>query len=118
MARKNESWGIEVGANALKAIHLAGTVDGVEVLEYEVMPFKKILTTPDLNVDEAIEVGLDQFLSKHDLSRTTVMVSVPGHLALARFAKLPPVDPKKIPDIVKFEAYDATTQPSHDLEPL
>ncbi|MEE9213163.1 MAG: type IV pilus assembly protein PilM, partial [Phycisphaeraceae bacterium] len=116
MARKNESWGIEVGANALKAIHLARTEDGVEVLEYEVMPFKKILTTPDLNVDEAIEVGLDQFLSKHDLSRTTVMVSVPGHLALARFAKLPPVDPKKIPDIVKFEAVQQIPFPIDQVE--
>lgn len=30
--------------------------------------------------------------------------SIPGHSSFARFAKLPPVEPKKVPEIVKFEA--------------
>ena len=33
-----------------------------------------------------------------------VAVSVPGQSGLARFIKLPPVESKKIPDIVKYEA--------------
>ena len=31
-------------------------------------------------------------------------ISVPGQSGLARFIKLPPVEAKKIPDIVKYEA--------------
>ncbi len=33
-----------------------------------------------------------------------VAISVPGQSGLARFIKLPPVESKKIPDIVKYEA--------------
>ena len=31
-------------------------------------------------------------------------ISVPGQSGLARFIKLPPVESKKIPDIVRYEA--------------
>lgn len=104
MPAKNDAWGIEVGANAIKALHLVRDGDELEVRNYEVLPFRKVLTTPDLDVEEAIQVGLDQLMNRHDLGRSTVVASVPGHMAFARFAKLPPVDPKELPKIVKFEA--------------
>ena len=116
MARRNDSWGIEVGANAIKAMRLARVGKGVELLEYEVLPFKQVLTTPEVNVEEAVQVNLDAFLAKHDLSKSNVVVSVPGHLAFARFAKLPPVEPKKIPDIVRFEAQQQIPFPIDQVE--
>ena len=39
---------------------------------------------------------------------------MPGHSAFARVAKLPPVEPKKIPDIVKFEAVQQIPFPIED----
>lgn len=116
MGRRNDSWGIEIGANALKAIRLLRKGDDVSVAEYDVLPFKKVLTTPDLNVDEAIQLNLDQFLSRHQVSRSNVVVSVPGHMAFARFAKLPPVDPKQIPKIVHFEAVQQIPFPIDQVE--
>lgn len=116
MSKKNDSWGIEVGANAIKALRLIREGNNVTLSEFDVLPFKKVLTTPDLNVDEAIQINLDQLMQRHDLTRSTVMVSVPGHMAFARFAKLPPVDPKKIPDIVKFEAVQQIPFPIEQVE--
>lgn len=116
MSKKNDCWGIEVGANAIKAMRLQRVGGEVNVVEYEVMPFKRILTTPDLNVDEHIRVALDQLVNTHDLSKSTVMVSIPGHMAFARFAKLPPVEPKKIPDIVEFEAAQQVPFPIEQVE--
>ena len=116
MAKKNDAWGIELGADAIKAVRLTRTPDGVDLVDYDVIPFKQILTTPDINVDEAIQVNLDAFLQKHDLKGSTVVVSVPGNMAFARFAKLPPVDPKKIPDIVKFEAVQQIPFPIDQVE--
>lgn len=116
MGKRNDCWGIEVGANAIKAIRLQRLKDQVILADFEVLPFKKPLTTPDLNVSEAIQVNLDQFLSKHPVSRSTVMTSVPGHMAFARFAKLPPVDPKRIPDIVRFEAVQQIPFPIEQVE--
>jgi type IV pilus assembly protein PilM len=116
MSKKNDSWGIEVGANALKAIRLVRDGNEVEVAAYDVIPFKKVLTTPDLAVDEAIKVNLDQFLARHDLSKSAVVVSVPGNMAFARFAKLPPVEPKKIGEIVKYEAMQQIPFPIEQVE--
>ena len=116
MSKANDCWGIEVGANAIKAIRLVRKAEELTLADYDVLPFKTVLTTPDLNVDEAIQVGLDQFLSRHNLSRSTVVISVPGHMAFARFAKLPPVEPKRIPDIVRFEAVQQIPFPIEDVE--
>lgn len=116
MPSKNDCWGIEVGANAIKAIRLGRSGARVDVLDYDILPFKTILTTPDLNVDEAIQVNLDAFMAKHDVSKSSVIVSVPGHTAFARFAKLPPVEPKKIPDIVRFEAVQQIPFPIEQVE--
>jgi len=41
---------------------------------------------------------------------------MPGNAGLARFAKLPPVEPKKIPDIVKFEAVQQIPFPIEEVE--
>lgn len=116
MSKKNDCWGIEVGSHAIKAIRLVRSGDKVTVVDYDILPFKKILTTPDLNVDEAIQLNLDQFLSKRSVSRSSVVVSVPGNAAFARFAKLPPVEPKRIPDIVKFEAVQQIPFPIDQVE--
>ncbi len=116
MPSSTDCWGIEVGANAVKAIRLRRSGSTISVVDFDVLPFKKILTTPDTDADEQIRVALDQFLLKHEVKRSTVMVSVPGHMAFARFAKLPPVEPKKIPDIVKFEAVQQIPFPIDEVE--
>src|SRR5690606_28006740 len=48
--------------------------------------------------------ALEQFLSRNDVKGHGVAISVPGQSGLSRFFKPPPVDAKKIPDIVRFEA--------------
>ncbi len=104
MATSNACWGIEVGAGGIKAVKLVLDGEGVRVAEFVVMPHKRVLSTPDLNQDDATRLALGAFVNQYDLSKTRVAVSVPGHAAFARFAKLPPVEPKQIPKIVRFEA--------------
>lgn len=116
MARKNEAWGIEVGAQAIKAIKLVRQGTGAVVEDFEVVPFKQILTTPDLNVEEEIRLALDGLAQRHDIDRSQVVVSVPGHKAFARFAKLPPVDPSKVQQIVAYEAQQQIPFPIEQVE--
>ncbi|MCG8510906.1 MAG: type IV pilus assembly protein PilM, partial [Rhodospirillales bacterium] len=116
MPSKNDSWGIEIGANALKAVHLVKHGSRAELEDYGIIPFKTILSTPDLNVDEMIQVNLDAFMTKHDVSKSNVVVSVPGHMAFARFAKMPPVEPRKIPEIVRYEAIQQIPFPIQQVE--
>ena len=46
----------------------------------------------------------EQFLVANTVKGDRVAVSVSGQTGLARFIKLPPVEAKKIPDIVRYEA--------------
>ena len=116
MAATRSAWGIEVGAFAIKALRLERQGDEVRVTDFLVIPHRKVLTTPDLQQDEMIRIGLGELISQKDLRNQTIVMSVPGHLAFARFAKLPPVEPKKIPDIVRFEAVQQIPFPIEDVE--
>ncbi|HSW46734.1 MAG TPA: type IV pilus assembly protein PilM [Phycisphaerae bacterium] len=104
MARNKPVWGIDLGQCALKAICLQAAGDKVEAVDYAYIEHGKILSQPGVERAELIAETMKKFLEKHDLSRATIVVGVPGQNTLARFTKLPPVDKKKIPEIVKYEA--------------
>src|SRR5436309_2114385 len=97
-------WGIDLGQCALKAIRLE-MIDGeVTATAFDYIEHPKILSQPDADPDQLTREALDKFLSRNHLRGDMVVISVPGQSGLARFVKLPPVDEKKIADIVKFEA--------------
>jgi type IV pilus assembly protein PilM len=97
-------WGIDIGQSALKALRLE-LVDGeVVATAFDYVEHPKILSQPDADPDQLTREALEKFLSRNTLHGDTVAISVPGQSGLARFVKLPPVEEKKIPDIVRFEA--------------
>lgn len=105
MASVQSVWGIDVGRCALKAIKLRAAGDGkVEVVAHDYVEHAKILTQPDADRPALIAAALEKFLSRNDITKDQVFVSVPGQHTLARFTKLPPVADKRIPDIVRYEA--------------
>ena len=105
MAKGKAVWGIDVGNCALKALKLiVNDEDQVEALAEDYIEHAKILSQPDADPRELISKSLEKFLSRNDITEDNVAIGVPGQHTLARFSKLPPVDPKKIPDIVQFEA--------------
>ncbi len=116
MASNNVCWGIEIGAGAIKALKLVRDGDDVNVADFAIIPHKRVLSTPDIDENDAIRVALGALVNQHDLSKASIAVSVPGHAAFARFVKLPPVDPKKILDIVKFEAVQQIPFPIEEVE--
>ena len=116
MASRRTAWGIEIGAYAIKAIRLERNGDDVSVSDFAVIPHRRVLSTPDIDQDEIIRLGLGQFISQKTLEGEHLVMSVPGHAAFARFAKLPPVEPKKVPDIVKFEAVQQIPFPIDEVE--
>ncbi len=116
MASGAACWGIELGAGAIKALKLSREGETLTVQDYAIVPHKRVLSAPDLDQAEARRVALGTLVSQKDLSGVPISVSVPGHSAFARFAKLPPVEPKKIPDIVKFEAVQQIPFPIEEVE--
>ncbi|MFN0010019.1 MAG: type IV pilus assembly protein PilM [Phycisphaerales bacterium] len=113
---QSSCWGVEVGAGAVKAVKLARDGEGVTVVDFAVVPHKRPLSSPEIDEKDAKRVALGTLISQHELTKSSVAISVPGHTAFARFAKLPPVEPKKIPDIVKFEAVQQIPFPIEEVE--
>jgi type IV pilus assembly protein PilM len=106
MAKSNAVWGIDIGQCALKALRCrAGDTDDQIVAEaFDYIEYPKILSQPDADPAELVREALELFLSRNTVRGDRVSISVSGQSGLARFIKLPPVESKKIPDIVKYEA--------------
>ncbi|HEY2910072.1 MAG TPA: type IV pilus assembly protein PilM [Gemmataceae bacterium] len=97
-------WGIDVGQSALKALRLE-VIDGVlTATAFDYVEHPKILSQPDADPDQLIREALDKFLSRNEIKHDEVAIGIAGQSGLARFVKLPPVEQKKIAEIVKFEA--------------
>jgi type IV pilus assembly protein PilM len=104
----NSVWAIDIGNNSLKALRLRNAGgDVLEVIGFDNIQHGKVLTGSGIKPaerDELIALSLRQFVKQNDLGRDDIVVSVPSQNSFARFVKLPPVEPKRIPEIVKFEA--------------
>lgn len=117
MPASNMCWGIEVGAHAIKAVKLELAGEGkCRVADWAFIPHPKVLSTPGVDPNDVIRVSLGALTNQVDLGKAAIAISVPGHSSFARFAKLPPVDPKKVADIVKFEAAQQIPFPLEEVE--
>ncbi len=107
MARGNAVWGIDVGNCSLKAMRCYVddqdptkiVADACDYIEYPM-----ILTQTGADADQLINDALKEFMSRNNIRGDKVIVSVAGQNGLVRFIKLPPIEAKKIPDIVRYEA--------------
>jgi type IV pilus assembly protein PilM len=99
-------WAIDIGQAALKALKLVPgeTPEQVVAEAFDFIEYPKILSQPDADPDELVREALATFTDRNDLKGCKVAISVPGQSGLVKFIKLPPVEKKRIPDIVKFEA--------------
>jgi type IV pilus assembly protein PilM len=71
---------------------------------FDYIEYPKILSQPGSDPAEMIGDALKQFLSRNTVQGDRVAVSISGQAGLARFIKLPPLEAKKIPDLVRYEA--------------
>src|SRR5208283_2497021 len=99
-------WAIDIGQAALKALKLVPGPNPDEVLAeaFDFIEYPKILSQPDADPEELVREALATFTDRNDVKGCKVAIAVPGQAGLVKFIKLPPVEKKRIPDIVKFEA--------------
>lgn len=105
MARSSAGvWGIEIGQTALKALRCSLVGGEVVADAFDYIEYPKILSQPEAEPEEMINEALTQLLERNDSAGEKVVISVPGQSGLAKFFKPPPVEVKKIADIVRYEA--------------
>ena len=120
MASASKSvWAIDVGNSSLKAICFRQNGDNVEVTENIVIEHSFILSAPgvdEIKRERAISEAIAKLAEKRDLRNEEIIVSVAGQTSFARFIKLPPVDKKKIPKMIQFEAQQQIPFDIHEVE--
>jgi type IV pilus assembly protein PilM len=117
MAKPRAAWGIDIGNRALKAVKLARSGEGVVIQDVDVIEHENILSNAGDNRDQLIQTALAVFTSKHNnLKGSAAAVGVSGQQSFAKFIPLPPVEEKKIPEIVRFEAMQQIPFPLDEVE--
>ena len=106
MAKNTAVWGIDIGQCALKALRCRATDDKTRISAeaFDYIEYPKILSQPEADPVALVKDAIKLFLSRNSVRGDKVVISVSGQSGLARFIKLPPVESRKIPDIVKYEA--------------
>lgn len=100
-------WAIDIGTSSLKALCVRSAGEGLEVVGFDYIEHSKVLSGADVNSQEKhdiIAATLRLFLSQNEVGQNPVAISIAGQNSFSRFIKLPPVEPKKVPEIVQFEA--------------
>src|SRR3954471_4725225 len=116
MASSRFAWGIDIGNRALKAIKLVRDGDSVRVDDFDVIEHETVLSNAGDNREQVMLAALKTFVDKHPMKGGAASVGVSGQSSFARFIKLPPVEEKKIPEIVRFEAIQQIPFPLDDVE--
>ena len=104
MASSSSVWGIEIGQSALKALRCSLIDDEVVADAFDFVEYPKILSQPEADPDELIADAIGQLLERNEGMTDRICVSVPGQSGLSKFFKPPPVEVKKVADLVRYEA--------------
>lgn len=106
MADTRSAWGIDIGQAGLKAIKLRLGDEGekIRAVAFDYIPHPKILSQPDAIPEELIRQSVETFVGRNKVKNDLIAISVSGHTSMAKFIKLPPVEPSKVAEIVRYEA--------------
>jgi type IV pilus assembly protein PilM len=116
MASPRSAWGIDIGNRALKAIKLVRDGETIRVEDFDFVEHDTVLSQAGDNRDDLIKHAIATFVGRKSTKGSAVAVGVSGQTSFARFIKLPPVEAKQIPQIVKFEAIQQIPFPLDEVE--
>ncbi len=104
MAQKY-AWGIDIGESAIKAVKVRRSADAVVVQECHTIVCEargEGARTGDREF--RVRSALTELLYQAEVKGAPLAVSLPGRDVFPRFIPLPPVEKKRIPEIVRYEA--------------
>ena len=99
-------WGIAFGNADLKAVKMSRSGDEIQVLEAEILPYAQASGDLGEETDRDLQTrqALQALVARHKIRREAVAISVPGNAVFSKFITLPPVEKKRVPEIVKYES--------------
>jgi len=100
-------WAVDIGNSSLKALKLSDMGGYLEVVGFAKINHDKTLSGKGVSPDEQkelIALSLNRLVTEHNIGKEDVIISIASQNSFARFVTLPPVEIKRIPEIIRFEA--------------
>lgn len=99
------AWGIDIGESAIKAVKVRRIGDAVTVVESHTIVCEAHGEGARSGDREyRVRAALSELLVQAELKGASVVVALPGRDVFPRFIPLPPVEKKRIAEIVRYEA--------------
>ncbi len=115
MFGKKQAWGIEIGTASLKAVKLSLEGDAPVLVDWALIDYPGVEDSDEGRL-AAAQAALQEFVrSRKVRAGDVVAVAVPGRGVFSKFIKLPPVEKKRIPEIVKYESRQQIPFPIDDV---
>jgi type IV pilus assembly protein PilM len=102
MAKK--AWGIDVSKSSIKAVLLEQKGSHIELSQIDVIEAPPLPEEGGPTADELIQNGLRTFRMRNKSEGCAVVCSLPSHATFNRFVKVPPVEEKRVAELVRYEA--------------
>ncbi len=98
-------WSVDLGKSALKAVKLHRDRGNVEILAVDKVDYTPTPTGPATGPEATAQVreALSVFRTRNEI-REPLIVLHPGQGTFSRFIKIPAFDPKKLKEMVRYEA--------------
>jgi len=96
------AWGLDIGESTVKAVKMRRTKMGAEILAFDIVE-RGFPSEQSGDKDFHLRKAVTTLAERNNFAHTPVVVSIPEP-AFSRFIPLPPVDKRRIPEVVKYEA--------------
>ncbi len=111
----NEVWGIDIGKSALKAVKMRRVKDQVEIIAIDVVEYSQPADTENVDRDAQVRQALIEFQTRNKVKNDRIYASIPGQATFNRLITIPPVEAKRIKEIVTYEAQQQIPFPINEV---
>ncbi|MBN1421418.1 MAG: type IV pilus assembly protein PilM [Planctomycetes bacterium] len=101
MAGYTTVWSVELGRSALKAVRMRREGAGLEILGFDRVEYE--IGAEGIDVANQTKEALSIFHARNHV-RDPIVACFPGQNAFSRFIKLPPLESRKLQDMIGYEA--------------
>lgn len=109
------AWGLDVSNFSIKAVKLVRSGSGVELAAMDVVDIPRPGDGEEHDPSAAMREAIREIVARNHMKDAPIVSCFPSHAAFNRFIKLPPVEEKKIPEIVRYEAQQHIPFPLDDV---
>lgn len=99
-----EVWGIDIGKSSLKAVKMRRIKNQVEIIGIEIVEYVQT-SEEETDREEQVRQALVELRNRAKIKKSeSIFISIPGQATFNRMITIPPVETKRVKEIVTYEA--------------